>query len=157
MANLRSKFFALLLFCSMLTAGTVISQVTEEATDSPVITQGIETAKDGVEYWTREKETAGIYCVPETKQICLDQEARCNNQVTYWTTEIKNQLRIGEQYVVHSQSYWAAKRYLGWAYKARTALMLLYEKTRLPSVKLILDGLNTAIEYAEKIINLLNK
>jgi len=126
----------------------------ENSVDSPVITQGIEAAENGVDYWTSEKENSFVYNTPETKQICLEMDARCNKQVLQWTTEAADQVRIGQSYVIHSSSYWAAKRYLGWAYKAREGLTLLYERTQLPAIKLILAGLDKAIKYAEDLVTL---
>lgn len=157
MSNLRSKLY-FLICAALIISAPLFSQVTDGAEDSQVITQGIKSAETGINYWTAEKNVSGVYCVdPVTKQICLDMESTCSQQIKKWTEELDYQVRLGSQYIVHSSSYWQAKKYLGWAKDALEGVRLLYQKTGIKELKFIITAMEEAISIAEKIVALFNK
>jgi len=116
-------------------AQDISAQDIDAPEDSEVIMQGINAAEDGINYWTSEKEKANDYFTPETKVICLNMVTRAENQIKKWAAELDYQTRTGAQYVVHSASYWTAKKYLGWAEKTLDGVKLLYEKTKIRELK----------------------
>ena len=156
MANLRSKLYFLILAVLMFASVNPVN-AQDSFEDSQVITQGVKSAEDGINYWTGEKEKANDYFTPETKVICLNMQTRAENQIQKWTAELEYQVKTGSQFVVHSASYWQAKKYLGWAKEALEGVKLLYDKTKIRELKYVIQAMEGAIEIAEKIISLFNK
>jgi len=139
-----------------MVAGQESGNNDEPTTSSVVITQGIDAAKDGIEYWSAEKIRVQEYCTPGSRQDeCLNMEVRSEQQVIAWTNELAYQVDLGSKYVVHTKSYWIAKKYLSWAYKTRDAVQALFEATGRKELRIIVVGIERAIEAAEKILKLL--
>lgn len=148
---MKTKIFMILV---ILMGSFAYAQDADSPEDSPVIMQGIEAAEDGINYWTAEKERAFDYYTPGTKTICLNMQTRCENEILKWAEELDNQTRLGAKYVVHSASYWTAKKYLSWAYKALEGVKLLYDKTKIRELYYVITAMEEAIKIAEKIIKL---
>jgi len=154
MANLRSKLYMLTMAVMLLGSVGIQAQDIDAPEDSPVIMQGINAAEDGINYWSGEKEKANDYFTPETKVICLNMVTRAENQIQKWAAALDYQTRTGAQYVVHSASYWTAKKYLGWAEKTLDGVKLLYEKTKIRELKFVITAMEEAIKIAKQIIKL---
>jgi len=160
MANLRSKLYILLMIFMVFASAQMVAGQEADLNDdkSPVITQAIESAETGINYWTAEKTVSLQYCSDEeAMEICRSMEETCKEQISLWTAELDNQVRIGSQYIVHSSSYWQAKKYLGWAYDALKGIKLLYEKTHIRELQYIITAMEEAISFAEKIIAAVTK
>lgn len=138
-------------------AGMAAAQEDETpSSSSVVISQGIDAAETGIVYWQNEKLHAQDYCLPGDRQnYCLDMEVRSEQQIVKWTNELALQVDLANKYVVHSHSYWTAKKYLGWAYKTREAIQALYEATGRKELRIVVVALDRAIEAAERILKLL--
>ncbi|HMQ78820.1 MAG TPA: hypothetical protein PKE39_04245 [Ignavibacteria bacterium] len=156
MANLRTKIYMLLvlLMGSFACAQDISAQGVDAPEDSPVIMQGIQSAEDGINYWASEKEKANDYWNPGTKTICLNMLTRSENEIKRWAEELDRQTTIGAKYVVHSASYWTAKKYLSWAYKVRDGVKELYERTKIKELAFVLSAMNEAIRIAEGVLKL---
>jgi hypothetical protein len=156
MANLRSKLYYLLIAALFSMTAITVSQETDGVEDSPVISAAVQSANDGIEYWNAEKIKSGIYCTDETKNICINMEVTCESQIKKWMAELVYQTDLGSRYVVHSPSYWAAKKYLGWAEDALKAVKELYRRTGYEPLRTVISAMETAIEIAKEIIEAFN-
>ncbi len=110
-----------------------VGTVDDGKEQSVIINQGIDAAKTGIVYWNAQQNN--------------------DHMLQVWSEELNTQLGLADKYVMHSPSYWTAKKYLDWAYKTRDAVKALYEATQIKELRMVLTALNRAIEAAEYLIS----
>jgi hypothetical protein len=158
MANIRTKIYILLLVAlAMWITVPGMSQVIDAPEDSPVIKENVESCQEEILYWNNELDISKVYCNESTQDICDKMGETCKYELEKWTAELKYQNYIGSKYVVHSGSYWQAKKYLSWAYKALEGVRQLYKRTGIKQLAYVISAMEEAISIAEKIIKYFNK
>ena len=80
--------------------------------------------------------------------------ATANHEVKKWTAELSYQLRLAKDLAEQNASYNSVSKYLKFAYKTLAALKALNADLKLPELKLLITGLETAIKVAEKLISI---
>lgn len=159
MANLRSKIYFILLAVLLSVSSFTYSQSVNDDAPNPVITQGIESAKTGIEYWNSEAEAniknhVGVYCDNECTSLYNSINATSNREVKKWTAELSHQLKLAKDLAEKNASLNSVNKYLKFAYKTLAALKVLYADLKLPELKILITGLETAIKVAEKLISI---
>lgn len=158
MANIRSKLFTVLIALFVFSSFTNSQSVNDDESN-PVITQGIEAAQTGIEYWDAEavaniKNHIDVYCDAECNALYKSMDATANHEVKKWTAELSYQLRLAKDLAEQNASYNSVSKYLKFAYKTLAALKALNADLKLPELKILITGLETAIKVAEKLISI---
>ncbi len=158
MANLRSKLLTVLLALFVFSS-LINSQSVNDDDSNPVITQGINAAQIGIEYWDAEAE-ANIknhidgYCDSECDALYKSMDATANREIKKWTAELSHQLTLAKNLAEVNANYSSLNKYLKFAYKTLAALKALNDELKLPALKVLITGLETAIKVAEKLISI---
>lgn len=145
MSKIRTKLFIVLLALFAFTAITSAQQVNEDI--NPVIEQGVNTAKSGIEYWNTEADISLRFEIPADNSL---------NQVHKWSAELTHQLNLAKQLAEKNASLNSYSKYLKLAYKTLAMLKDLNADLKLPQLKALISALETAIKIAEKIISIFN-
>lgn len=144
---MKTKIIRLFIMVAVIFSTGILSAQTETDTEkmNPVIMQGVESAKDGIEYWDAETERCIHFELSTETSV---------HEVKKWSAEITFQLNLAKTLAEKNASLNSYSRYLKLAYRTLEVLKGLNSDLKLPQLKIIISGLETAIKLAEKIISI---